>query len=622
MGDGITRRDFIDGVAWSLIAGCAMPPQRAGAQDTAADPPGLTGMRGSRDADFAAAHALRDGRTYRLEDYPVDEEVDCAVVGAGIGGLSSAYFVRRALPRARVLILDNHDDFGGHARRNEFDVDGRQLIGYGGSESIQSPKSLWSPQALGLLTQLGVRLDRFEKAIDTALYPGLGLSSGVFFAREKYGRDALVAGDPQPSYPTDIPPALRQGRPIAEFAAACPLSESQRQSLVRLFTDRRNFLADRNRRQRIELLSRISYQDFLERYWRLEPDVVRMFAGRTYDWFGMPGFLVSAHGAKENGYPGFQGLDLGTSQEELNESQLYVHHFPDGNASIARLLVRSLIPQAAAGSSMEDIVTAQFAYDELDRAGRPVRLRLSSTVVQMRNSSKGVDILYERGGDARRIRCRHAIWAGYYAMLPYVCKEVPSPQRDLMTKALRVPMVYVNVAVRHWRPWARMGVHLVNNPNGFYGVVKLDYPVSLGSYRFARTPDEPMVLHLSHIPPPPPTSANRREAILAARRQLYTRPFGDFEAALRDELARILGPGGFDADRDIAAITVNRWGHGYAYEPNALTDPDFTGSEPVRARAPIGRISLAGSDAAWSAYAHAAIDEAHRAAAEVAARSG
>jgi spermidine dehydrogenase len=620
MGDAITRRDFIDGLACTLLAGGGLVPRPLGAFGAAEYPPALTGMRGTRDADFASAHALRDGRTYRLQDYPIGEQVDCAVIGAGIGGLASAYFIHKALPHARLLILDNHDDFGGHARRNEFQVDGRVLIGYGGSESIQSPKTLWSPPALQLLSDLGVRLQRFEEAIDTRLYPGLGMSSGVFFAREHYGIDRLVTGDPQRTLPSDIPAGLHHGRPIAEFAAACPLTDHQRQSLVALVTDNRNLLPGRNREDRLKLLASISYKAFLEQYWGLEPAVVQMYVGRTGDLFGLPASLVPALYAAATGYPGFQGLDLGTSREELAENEPYIYHFPDGNASIARLLVRKLIPGAAPGTTMEDIVTATFSYDQLDRAD-PVRLRLSSTVVQMHNADSGADILYERAGEVRRVRCRNAIYAGHFAMLPYLCGEVPARQRSLVSKGVRAPLVYVNVAVRNWRPWAKLGVHLINNPTGFYSYLKLDYPVSLGGYRFARTPDEPTLVHLTHIPHFAIDPPDRREALREARRELYVRPFGDFEAALRQELTRILGPGGFDPDRDIAQITVNRWGHGYAYDPNPMSDPNSTGNESQTARAPIGRISLAGSDAAWEAYAHAAIDQAHRAAAEALARS-
>jgi spermidine dehydrogenase len=619
MSSDITRRDFIDGVACSIIAGSALVPGAALADTRVDYPPGLTGMRGSRDADLAVGHALRDGAKFSIDDYPVSEAVDFAVVGAGIGGLSSAYFLRKARPAASVLILDNHDEFGGHARRNEFHVDGRLLIGYGGSESIQSPRSYWSPTALALLADLGVRLERFEKAIDTPLYPGLGLSSGIFFPRETYGQDKLVTGDPQRALPTDIPPELQRGRPIEQFAADCPLSDTARKDLVRLYSDTRDVMPGMDAAARVDALSRISYTEFLEKYWQMDPAVVNLFNCRPIDLFALPGRLLPALYLAGSGYPGFQGLGLNLSANKDYAAELepYIHHFPDGNASIARLLVRRLMPRVAPGTGMEDIVTARFDYSQLDREHSPVRLRLNSTVVQMRNARGGVDVLYVRAGEVRRIRCKKVIHAGFYAMLPYLCPDVPATQRSELALGVRSPLVYINVAVRNWRPWVKQGVHYIENPTGFYSVAKLDYPVSLGQYRFARTPDEPILIHLSHTPHAPQPLADRRAEVRAARQVLYTRPFSEFEAALRDELTRMLGPGGFDADRDIAAITVNRWGHGYAYDINPLNDPTVPENLPEMARAAIGNISVAGSDAAWTAYAHAAIDEAHRAAAEV-----
>ncbi len=615
MKDNITRRDFIDGFACSIAAGSALTPAWSQAAPQSAYPPGLHGMRGSRAQDYAAAHAVRDGATFRMADYPLDEEVDCVVIGAGIGGLAAAHFVHKARPDARLLILDNHDDFGGHARRNEFEVEGRTLIGYGGSESIQSPKSMWSPAALGLLDDLGIDLTRFESALDTKLYPGFGLSSGIFFAREAFGQDRLVTGDPQRSLPTDIPANLQRGRPIAQFAADCPLTPVEQQDLVALYTATRDVMPGLTAQQKIDLLSATSYQEFLQKYWRLEPAVVRMFTGRTKDLFALRADLVSAMFAAGAGYPGFQGLGLGSAIDTSEQSEPYIYHFPDGNASIARLLVRRMIPRAASGSTMDDVVTARFRYDQLDRAGSPVRLRLSSTVVKLQNAGPHVDVLYKSAGGVRCVRARSAIYAGYYAMLPYICPDLSDAQRSAVAGAVRAPLVYVTVAMRNWRPWVKRGVQAVNNPTGFYDAVKLDYPVSLGRYQFARTPDEPILVHLSHIPDPPAPIADMRSSLRAARSVLYRRPFADFETALRDELTRILGPGGFNADRDIAAITVNRWGHGYAYPIELLR-----AGTANTARTPVGGISFAGSDAAWTAYAHAAIDEASRAAAEVTSR--
>jgi spermidine dehydrogenase len=159
----------------------------------------------------------------------------------------------------------------------------------------------------------------------------------------------------------------------------------------------------------------------------------------------------------------------------------------------------------------------------------------------------------------------------------------------------------------------------VTNAMGFFSRLKLDYPVSLGDYRCPSRPDEPMVLHLVHVPTVPMSAGNdQRSAWKAARAQLYTRTFADFESRVRDELTRMFAPGGFDADRDIRAITVNRWGHAYAYGFNSIFDEDEEFAQQALARRRVGRISVAGSDAARSAYAHAAIDQAHRAVAEVA----
>ncbi|HUI60556.1 MAG TPA: NAD(P)-binding protein, partial [Steroidobacteraceae bacterium] len=602
MNQNITRRDFIDGVACAIVAGTA-GPALAVAEGAPAYPPALNGLRGSRAADFAVAHRVRDGAQFSIDDHPVAQEVDCAVVGAGIGGLAAAYFVHQARPRSRVLVLDNHDDFGGHARRNEFQVDGRLLIGYGGSESIQSPHSLWSPQALHTLKELGIDLKRFESAIDTPLYPGLGLSCGLFFAREDFGVDRLVTGDPQRSLPSDIPPQLHHGRPVAEFWADCPLSEAQRRSAIELYTEKRNVLPGLTRAARVKLLERTSYADFLTRYWELDPATLKIFLGRTRDLFALSADQVPALWAAACDLPGFQGLDLGRGPEMSYEYEPYIHHFPDGNASIARLFVRRLVPAAAPGSTMEDIVTTRVLYEELDRPANPVRIRLSCTVVKLRNRGNGVDLLYVGPDGARRIRCRRVIYTAYGTMFRYLCDEAPASQRDTMAACVRLPLVYTTVALRNWQSFVRVGVHNVVNPTGFFSVMKLDYPVSLGSYRFAHSPDEPILLHLSHIPQPPAPVADRRASIRAARGVLYQRPFSDFENAIRDEVTRVAGPGGFNADRDIAAITVNRWGHGYAYDLDALSDPDRTRASLEAAAAPVGRISLGGSDAAWDAYA-------------------
>ena len=611
MRDAITRRDFLNGVA--IAVGAVLAPWSP-AQSATKYPPSLSGMRGSTDDSYAIAHAVRDGRQFSIESLPLEAEADLVVVGAGISGLAAAHFFRQRRPQARILILDNHDDFGGHARRCEMNVDGRLLLSYGGSESIQSPHELWSDTALSVLTDLGVDLKRFESAFHRTLYPDLGLSRALWFPRETYGIDRLVTGDPTTMVADDISPKRLNARSHEAFIDDFPVDARTRKQLLELYTQRKDFWPRESLEQKMHHLSSISYRDYLTRYRKLSALGASVFQMRPHDFFAVGIDLLPAFEAASTGYPGFQGVGLPTHPHDSAKLESpYIHHFPDGNASIARLLVRKLMPQVAPGSTMEDIVLAPFDYSRLDTSEALTRLRLNSTVVKLRNRSGAVDIGYMRGGELRRIEAKHVIYAGYNMMLPYVLDELRLEQRAALAHGVKAPLVYVKVAVKNWRGWVNAGVHEITNTTGFYSRLKLDYPVSLGGYNAPRTPDEPMILHLVHVPIPDDAS-DQRSAWRLGRQRLYETPFATFEKKAIEELTRMLGSKNFDPKRHVAAISVYRWGHGYAYGFNTLFDKDEDALLQDVARAPVGRIAIANSDAAWTAYAHAAIDEAARAA--------
>jgi spermidine dehydrogenase len=509
------------------------------------------------------------------------------------------------------LILDNHDDFGGHARRCEMRIGNRLLISYGGSESIQSPDHLWSERASGLLEDLGVEPDRFETAFHRTLYPDLGLSRGLLFKRETFGTDRLVTGDPTPMVADDIPPDRLNAGSAKTFIEAFPIDGRSREQLIELYTKARDFWPESSIAQKIETLSSMSYRSFLTERWGLTSQAARTFQMRPHDFFAIGIDLLPAFEAAGAGYPGFQGLGLPSHRSDLAKVEdPYIHHFPDGNASLARLLVRRLIPDTAPGTTMEDIVLAPFDYARLD-SDAATRLRLESTVVAIRNTVGGADVGYVHRGTLRRARAKNVIYAGYNMMLPYLMDELKERQRSALGHGVKAPLVYVKVAVRNWRAWIDAGVHEVTNTLGFYSRLKLDYPVSLGGYQFARDPRDPIILHLVHVPIAE-RSKDQRTAWREGRNALYTTSFGDFERHATDELGRILGKT-FNPARDVAAITVFRWAHGYAYGFNSLFDKESELELQDRARARVGRVSIANSDAAWSAYAHAAIDEAARA---------
>jgi spermidine dehydrogenase len=593
MGNDVTRIEFRDGSSY---------------------PPARSGMRGSHPGSFDVAHAIRDGSAFEIDGLPLEEPVDLVVVGAGISGLAAAWFYRRRRPDATILLLDNHDDFGGHAKRNELHVGDRLLIGYGGSEAMQSPNALYSEVARGLIEELGVDIARFETAFDRDLYPGLGLSRGLFFTREAFGTDVLVPGDPIRMVADDIPADRMNERPAEAFVADFPVSDGAKRALIELFSSSRNPLPGRTPDEVIALLSSTSYRDYVMTCWGLDDEAADTFQGRPHDFFAMGIDRVSAYDAFGTGYPGFAGLGLPIDPETAAEmEEPYIYHFPDGNASLARLMVRSLIPSVAPGDTMEDVVTAAFDYGRLDDAASPTRLRLESTAVSVRNRDRGVDVGYVRDGELRVARATHAVLAGYHMMIPSIMPELPAPQKRALAKNTKAPLVYVKVAVRDWHPWVRLGVHEITNPMGFFSRVKLDYPVSLGDYRCPRSPDEPIMLHLVHVPAQPGGGTARRR-FRDGRTQLFELGFADFEREIRDELARMLGPGGFDADRDIAGIVVNRWGHGYSYFGDPLLGPDAEEPPPyLAARERAGDVAFANADAAWTPFAHAAIDQAHRA---------
>jgi spermidine dehydrogenase len=231
----------------------------------------------------------------------------------------------------------------------------------------------------------------------------------------------------------------------------------------------------------------------------------------------------------------------------------------------------------------------------------------------VREASGAVQVVYVKPDGLHRVAARQAVLACFHAVIPYLMPQLPVPQRAALARNVRTPLVYTNVLVRDWQPWVALGVQSISAPMSFHTNVKLDFPVSLGGYRSAREPSEPIVLHLVHVPSAPNQGLDAREQFRAGRQQLFAMTFADFEDRIRDELDRMLGAGGFVSGRDIAGITVNRWGHGYAYTANSLFDGDDWQSVMQLARQKSGQVAIANSDAGWDAYAHVAIDQADRA---------
>ena len=620
----ISRRDILHG--FGAVAASSFVPGRAFADEVLAAeatgqpyyPPALTGMRGNHDGSFDVAHALaREGRAdWGAVTEPDAGIYDLVVIGAGLSGLAAAHFYLKENPQARVLLLDNHDDFGGHAKRNEFDLNGRTHLGYGGSQSIVSPNH-YPDHSKTLLNDLGIDIDRLEAAYDQDFFHRHDLATGIHFDKKDWGIDRVVRYN---LGSIAYLPLADSGVSPADAVAAMPISDAARGEFLRLLTVNENQL-DMSVDEQYAYLSGISYQEFLERHLDIrEPEVFAILQDLTLD-YGAGIEAVAATGGL--GYSGLPGIGA-TSLDTYEEDEPYIHHFPDGNATVARMLVRRMIPDVAPGSTAEDIVMAPFDYSKLDVASSQVRLRLNATAVRVKHdgapgSAKEVVVEYVQAGQAARVRARHCVLACYNAIIPSLCPELPEGQRAALSSGEKMPILYTNVVLRNWHAFKNLGIGAAVSSGSYHPMVKLDFPVSYGGQQFAQTPDDPITLTMESFVHINNQGLSPREQRRLGRYELLTTSFETMERNIRAQLTSLLSAGGFDAANDIAGITVNRWAHGYADGFYDLGEswPSRDQRPNVVGRQPFGRITIANSDAGGSAMFESAVGQAWRAVGEL-----
>ena len=634
----ITRRDFVNGVGVAIGGSLIAPGWLSGLEGPSNErgaaqgyyPPARTGMRGSHPGSFEVAHALHEGATWP-DAADTGEHYDLVVVGGGLSGLSAGYFfLTSAGPGARVLILDNHDDFGGHAKRNEMTYQGRTLMLNGGTSYLESVGQ-YSTVARTLLAAVGIDVEsaNAQSAEGQAFYRSLGLRGATFFASEVFGgEDRLVMGRGGGS----------GGPGWAEWLRQTPLAPDAQRDIARLYDDDAGtgYMPELSDVEKKERLARMSYRDFLLDLAKVHPDVIKFFDDRPKGSFcvGIDGYPALYGWAQ--GYPGFQGMNLepfprvsplshigggqhGRESEWNKGPDIY---FPDGNATLARLLVRAMIPDALPGTSLEDSMTSRLAYDRLDRESSDARIRLNSTVVSARHrgdpdAARQVDVTYVRDGRAETVRADHCVMACWNRIIPYLVPEMSEEQKTALMYGVKMPIVYTSVLIRQWTAFTDLGISGATAPGMYHTGVRLGRSVQFGDYQPSTSPDEPMILRMSRMPCAP--GHPKKEQHRLGRADLLATTFETFERKIRDQLGRTLEGGGFDPARDIEAITVNRWPHGYSYSYDTLNDPiEWALFAPddrpcIVGSRRFGRISIANADAAASTHTDSAIDEAHRA---------
>lgn len=292
----------------------------------------------------------------------------------------------------------------------------------------------------------------------------------------------------------------------------------------------------------------------------------------------------------------------------------YIHHFPDGNASIARALVKKMIPDIGKGSSAEEIVLSKFNYAELDKPSNAVRVRLNSTAVDVYHESEpkhssDVVIEYIDGNRSYQVKAAGVVMACYNMIIPHIVSDLPEDQAAGLRLQSKSPLQYTTVGLRNWRAIKEMEIGVAMSPGNMHQAVLMDFPVSMGGYEYTRTPDDPCVIQMISCPYGETVGAPRLEQFREARFKMLGLKFKDYEQEIRAHLSGMLPNDLFDFDRDVASITVNRWAHGYT-----IAGP---GDSTRIGRQPFGRITVANTDSAAGSDAKYAIMMAYRAVKEL-----
>jgi spermidine dehydrogenase len=630
----IKRRDFLNGVAIGtgglLLHGCGSDtdpsmkvsigaPTAFSPPDPASYyPPTLTGMRGSHEGSFEVAHALAWRGEKPAQYQALNEHYDLVVVGAGMSGLAAAWFYQNKMgAEAKILVLDNHDDFGGHAKRNEFHQGGRMMLSLGGAQNVENPAG-YSKPASSLMHAIGID-DDFVASMD-ANTPADQFLAGDLDAPNGV---SLPGPDGHTTSAGNWLAMMYGGEGYEDYVRKLPIPSSEQDKFIDFFGGKRDFLDDLSLSETWEYINTVSYNRFLLDRVKLDETSLPVMNAMLVHLTGMSGWNLSVLEGITQGGPGIKSLGwLARTSASIAgaflDSLLNVKMFPDGNASVARLIVQKLVPAVAPDmQGPEDVAVARFNYDALDRANQPTRIRLNSTVVGAREiDGKHVEVDYVQKGQALRVTADHCVMACYNALIPHLCPQMPEAQQEGLRYGVKTPFVYANVQLDNGRAYEKLGAQLFQCPHDPFQWVSSAPGMSIGGYEPPRGPDDPMVVFMMNSPmTEAQEQGSGRDQLRMGRHRVYSTPFATYEQQIRDQLQSMLGKYGFDHQRDIRAITVNRIPHGYAYPYLALDDPDWEeGQAPHEiGRAQFGRISIANTDSEAIALMDAAFDAAWRA---------
>jgi spermidine dehydrogenase len=618
MNAGITRRDFLGSTllaSGALLLDGLSPAELLGAPDEFSGYGGVgeySRSNGNTLEVLLAGHKVRDGA---YDPLPADlvetgETYDCVVVGGGISGLAAAlFFLRHAGPGKSVLILENHHIFGGEAKQNEFQVDGKRLIAHQGSAIylVPYPHSFIAR----FYDSIGLRAPKLqyqkwagsdsEMALGRTPYDSAGLSRGQygFWFGANFGHaDGLWLLDP-----------------VGKQMQGAPVAENTRRELQRWFSgkateeakfDLPKYDGDAASRR----LDAMSLEQHYIEHFGISQETIRRFLSPVEG--GGSGLGPDALSA----YCDYAADLLHPFDDGSGEA---VQMFPGGNTTIARLMMKTLLPETIDGPLSGDGVSrGTVNFDALDSSGAPARIRLSSTTVSVRHDgdpakAEHLSIVYARDGKVFRIKARSAVMAGGSWTTKHIVKDLPETQRNAYAQFYRSPCMMANVAVRNWRFLHKMGISGCRWFEGVGNYMDVCRQALIGINDAEISPDSPVVLAVKVLYPCPGLSTEDQGH--RGRGEMLSISFRDYERRIREQFTLMFGGAGFDAKRDIAGIVLNRWGHAYlSPQPGFFFGKDGNPAprEALRS-APFGRMVFANTDLAGAMDHRFSILEAQRA---------
>jgi spermidine dehydrogenase len=625
----ITRRDLLNGMVIGA-GGILLPAYETESAARSAGfgvspevlaqtyPPTLTGMRGSHEGSFEVVHALA-WQGQKPDSYELlAEHYDLIVIGGGMSGLAAAWYYRKkAGPEARILILDNHDDFGGHAKRNEFHYKGRMVLSLAGAQNLDNPSN-YSEAAGSLLRDIG---------IDEGAIEQMGANTP---------EDYLLGGKLNADLGLTVPDGehhLTVGGHWVKFfhgrgdyrnaVKKLPISQEQQDKLIAFFGGDVDFLDDMSLREKWDYVNTTSYNQFLFDKVGLTKKTIPILDAHLLILNGPSGWSHSVLEAILAGSPGLRAMGWlanfvdSVAAMLVNDMAGEIRMFPDGNATVARLLVQKMISGVAPNmKGIEDVAVTRFDYSALDLADQSVRIRLNSTVVGLKEAGDQVQVDYVNHGNPVRVTASHCVLACNNNLIPYLCPEMSDAQKQGLAYGVRAPFVYANVLLDNGKAFDGLGVTFTHCPYDPFQWVSAAPTMTSGGYEPPRGTDDPMVVFMMSSPTPADGSeGTTRDLYRIGRHKIYASTFDDYEQQIRRQLKGMLGKHGFNDETDIKAITVNRIPHGYAYWHWGLDDPEWEeGQAPHEVgRKQFGLISVANSDSEFKPYMDGAFDAAYRA---------